>query len=50
MSLTQQIKVKPDDALEILAKENGRICSNIDLSVITRVLMQPTFGTKYKAV
>ena len=25
MSLTRQIKVKPDDALGVLAKENGRI-------------------------
>ena len=48
MSLTRQIKVKPDDALEVLAKENGRIYLNMDSSVVTKVLVQSTFGTGYK--
>ena len=32
MFLTRQIKVKPDDAAKILAKENGRICTKINFS------------------
>ena len=46
MFLTQEIKVKPDDAPEILAKENGRICSKMNLRGVTGVFVQPTFGTK----
>lgn len=45
MFLTRQIKVKPDDAAEILAKENGRICSNMNLRVVAGVFVQPTLGT-----
>ena len=48
MSLTRQIKVKPDDALGVLAKENGRIYVNMDSSVVTRVLVKSIFGTGYK--
>lgn len=44
MFLTRQIKVKPDDAAEILAKENGRICSKMNSSVVTGVFVQPTLG------
>ena len=39
MFLTRQIKVKPDYAAKILAKENGRICTKIDLSVVTGVFV-----------
>ena len=46
MFLTRKIKVKPDDAPEILAKKNGQICSKMNLSVVTGVLVQPTFGTR----
>ena len=45
MFLTRQIKVRPDDAAEIPATENGRTCSIMDLSVVTGVLVQPTCGT-----
>ncbi len=46
MFLIRQIKVEPDDAAEILAKENGRICSKMDFSIITGVSGQPpVFGT-----
>jgi hypothetical protein len=48
MSLTRQVKVKPDDALEILAKENDGIYLNMDSGVCSGVLMQSTFGTAYK--
>ena len=40
MSLTRQIKVKPDDALGVLAKENGRIYVNMDSSVVTSSIGQ----------
>ena len=46
MFLSRQIKARSDDAAEILAKENGRICSKINLSVVTGVFVQPTFGTE----
>lgn len=45
MFLIRQIKVKPDDAAEILAAENGRIYSKTDVSVVAEVFVQPTFGT-----
>ena len=45
MFLTRQIKAKPDDAAEILPKANGRICLKVNLSVVTGVFVQPTFGT-----
>ena len=35
MFLIRQIKVELDDTVEILAKENGRICSKMDFSIIT---------------
>ena len=44
MFLIRQIKVKPDGVPEMLAQENGQICSNI----IARVLVEPTFGTDSK--
>ena len=44
MFLIRQIKVEPDDAAEILAKENGRICSKMNLSIVAGVFVQPTFG------
>ena len=44
MFLSRQIKIKPDDTAEILAKEHGQICSKLNLSVITGVFVQPTFG------
>ncbi len=45
MFLIRQIKVELDNAAEILAKENGRICPKMDFSVVTGVFVQPTFGT-----
>ena len=45
MFLTRQIKVKPNDASEILATENGGICLKRDLSVVTEVFVQSAFGT-----
>ena len=44
MFLTRQIKVKPDDASEILVTENGRTCLKRDLSVVAEVFVQSTFG------
>ena len=44
MFLTRQIKARSDDAAEILAKENGRICSNMNLIVVAGVFVQPTLG------
>ena len=48
MSLTRRIKVNPDDTPEILAKENGRICSQMDLNIVIGVFVQPTCGTEYR--
>ena len=45
MFLTRQIKARSDDAAEILAKENGRIGSKMNLSIVTGVFVQPTLGT-----
>ncbi len=43
MFLTQQIKVKPDDAAKILAQADGRICSKMNLSIVTGVFVhQPS--------
>lgn len=43
MFLTQQIKVKPGDAAKILAQEDRRICSKMNLSVVTGVFVpQPS--------
>ena len=50
MFLTRQIKVKPDDAAEVLATENGRICLKMDLSAVAEVFVQPTFGTGYRTL
>ena len=44
MFLSRPIKVKPDDTVEILAKEHERICSKVNLSVVTGVFVHPTFG------
>ena len=46
MFLIRQIKVKHDDAADILAKEDGRICSKVNLSVVTEICVQPTCGTE----
>lgn len=35
MFLTRQIKAKPDEVSEMLAKQKEQICSNIDSSVVT---------------
>ena len=48
MSLTRQLKIKPDNVVEILAIANGRIYSNMDSDVIAEVLVQRTFGTRYR--
>ena len=40
MFLIRQIKVGADDVPEILAKENGQICSNINSSLIAGVLAE----------
>ena len=45
MFLSRQIKGRSDDAAEILAREDGRIYSNMNLSGVTEVFVQPTFGT-----
>ena len=45
MFLTRQIKVKPDDAAEILATEGGRIYSKRDLNIVTEVFVQSSFET-----
>ncbi len=50
MFLTRQIKVKPDDAAEVLATENGRIYLKMDLSAVAEVFVQPTFGTGYRTL
>lgn len=48
MFLIRQIKVKPDDVPEILAKEKEQICSNINSSIIAGVFVEPTFGADSK--
>ena len=44
MFLTQQIKVN-DHAVEILAKENGEICTTIQLDV-AGLFVQSAFGSR----
>ena len=46
MLLTRQIKVKLDDAAEILATGNGQIYSKRDLNVATGVSLHSTLGTR----
>lgn len=48
MFLIRQIKIKPDDVPGMLAKENEQTHLNINSSVITGVLVKPTFGTDSK--
>lgn len=48
MFLIRQIKVEPDDAVGILAKENGQIRAKMDLDTVTGVFVQPTFGTGHR--
>lgn len=46
MFLSRQIKVKRDNAAEILATEDGRIYSKRDLGVVIDILVESAFGTR----
>ena len=48
MFLIRQIKVEPEEAVDILAKEDEQICVKVDLAIVTGVFVQPTFGTGYR--